>query len=284
MILKRGKRTFYVLALLALLVSAVSVTGCGKGAEQDKVQGGSALEGTITVAGSTSVQPFSEVLAEKFMEKNPKVKINVQGGGSGQGITAATSGAAQIGASSRELKAEEKAQLVETKIAMDGIAIVVNPANPVADLTTDQIKNIFMGNIKNWKEVGGPDAAITVVSREEGSGTRTAFEELLMAKQPVVKTAIVQSSTGAVNTTVAGDKNAIGYDSLASVDKSLKAVKIDGVEANAANVKNGSYKASRPFLYLTKGQPEGLSKAFIDFVMSAEGQQIMTGQGAISVK
>lgn len=283
MIKRRGKKAVY-LALAAMLAVSMFIAGCGKDSKQNPTQGTSELQGTITIAGSTSVQPFSEVLAEKFMEKNPKVKINVQGGGSGQGITAATNGAAQIGASSRELKDEEKAQLVETKIAMDGIAVVLNPANPVASLTADQIKNIFMGNIKNWKEVGGLDAVITVVSREEGSGTRSAFEELLMSKQPVVKTAIVQSSTGAVKTTIAGDKNAIGFDSLAAVDSSIKSVKIEGVDASAANIKSGTYKASRPFIYLTKGQPEGLTKAFIDFVMSDEGQQIMVKQGAISVK
>ncbi|MEQ8174696.1 MAG: phosphate ABC transporter substrate-binding protein [Syntrophomonadaceae bacterium] len=282
MIKRRGKQGVY-LALAAVLAVSVFVVGCGQNS-QTTPQGSAELQGTITIAGSTSVQPFSEVLAEKFMEKNPKVKVNVQGGGSGQGITAATSGAAQIGSSSRDLTAQEKAQLVETKIAMDGIAVVVNPSNQVENLTADQIRNIFLGNIKNWKEVGGPDTVITVVSREEGSGTRSAFEELLLSKQPVVKTAIVQASTGAVKTTIAGDKNSIGYDSLAAVDATIKALKIDGVDASAANVKNGSYKASRPFIYLTKGQPEGASKAFIDFVMSSEGQQIMSQQGAIPVK
>lgn len=285
MVLEKVKKPFYLLTLAALLVLTVVISGCGSSSKEgDKVQSDSGLSGTITIAGSTSVQPFSEVLAEKFMAKNPGVKINVQGGGSGQGIQAATSGAAQIGSSSRDLTAQEKAQLTETKIAVDGIAVVVNTANPVANLTADQVKNIFLGNIKNWKEVGGPDAIITVVSREEGSGTRTAFEELLLDKQPAVKTAVVQASTGAVKTTVAGDKNAIGYDSLASVDQTLKALKIDGVEPTPANVKNATYKASRPFIYMTKGQPEGIPKAFIDFVMSAEGQQIISQQGAIPIK
>lgn len=282
MIKKKGKLTAY-LALTVVLALSVFIAGCGR-SSQNTPEGTAQLQGTLTIAGSTSVQPFSEVLAERFMEKNPRVKVNVQGGGSGQGIQAATSGAAQIGSSSRELTTQEKAQLVETRIAMDGIAVVVNPANPIASLTADQIKNIFLGNIKNWKDVGGTDAPITVVSREEGSGTRSAFEELLLAKQAAVKTAIVQASTGAVKTTIAGDKNAIGYDSLAAVDSSIKAVKIDGVEATAANVKNGTYKASRPFIYLTKGQPEGLNKAFMDFVMSSEGQQILSQQGAIPVK
>jgi phosphate transport system substrate-binding protein len=231
------------------------------------------------------VQPFSEVLAEEFKAKNPGVQINVQGGGSSVGIEAAVSGAAQIGASSRGLKAEEKAQgLVDTTIALDGIAIVVNPANSVPGLKTEQVMNIYLGNIKNWKEVGGPDAVITVVTREEGSGTRDAFSDLVMAKKDIVKTAIVQNSTGAVRTTVASDKNAIGYISLASMNQEVKAVDIDGAAASEANVKAGTYKIQRPFLYATKGNPDGLAKAFIDFVLSPEGQQLIVEEGAFSVK
>lgn len=270
--------------LITLLAVAAYLAGCGQGGQAGPEDQNQALQGTLTIAGSTSIQPFSEVLAEKFMDKNPKVKINVQGGGSAQGIAAAHNGTAQIGASSAELKPEQKAGLVETKIAMDGIAVIVNPANPVGELKKEDIKNIFLGNIKNWKELGGPDADITVVAREEGSGTRSAFEELVLAKQSSIKTAVVQNSTGAVKTTIAGDKNAIGYDSLGSVDKSVKALRIDGIEATADNVKNGSYKIARPFLYLTKGQPQGLTKAYMDFVMSAEGQKILVDNGVVSVK
>ncbi|HWP95736.1 MAG TPA: phosphate ABC transporter substrate-binding protein PstS family protein [Syntrophomonadaceae bacterium] len=282
---KRNRRIASFIVLATLIIASVYLVGCNKSNDQTKTSDQTAaLQGTLTIAGSTSVQPFSEVLAQNFMKKNPNVKVNVQGGGSAQGIAAATNGTAQIGSSSAELKPEQKGDLVITQIAMDGIAVIVNPSNPISDLKKDDIKNIFLGNTKNWKEVGGPDAVITVVSREEGSGTRTAFEELLLAKQPAVKTAIVQNSTGAVKTTISGDKNAIGYDSLASVDKSVKALGIDGVAANTDNVKNGTYRVSRPFLYMTKGQPQGLAKAFIDFVMSAEGQKILVDQGAISLK
>ncbi len=219
------------------------------------------------------------------MEKNKNVQVNVQGGGSSQGIEAATSGAAAIGSSSRAVKDEEKTKgnLVDTTIALDGIAIVVHPANTVENLKTEDIRNIYLGNIKNWKEVGGPDALITVVSREEGSGTREAFTSLVMDKKEILKTAIIQNATGAVRTTVVGDKNAIGYVSLASLNESVKALDIDGAAATDANVKAGTYKLQRPFVYVTKEAPAGLAKAFIDFVLSAEGQKIITDEGAISI-
>lgn len=270
-------------ALIGLLLSgAALLAGCGS---KETVQTPApTLTGNLTIAGSTSVQPFSEVLAEKFMALNKGVQISVQGGGSSVGIEAAVSGAANIGASSRALKDEEKSKgLVDTKIALDGIAIVVHPSNTVTNLKTEDVMNIYLGNIKNWKEVGGPDAPITIVSREEGSGTRDAFTDLVMKKKDIVKTAIVQNSTGAVRTTVAGDKNAIGYVSMASLAQEVRALSIDGVAANEANVKAGTYKIQRPFIYVTKGAPEGLAKAFIDFVLSAEGQKLIVEEGAFSI-
>lgn len=277
--------SFILLGLL--LIGTGIVAGCGQKQTENQPTPNTpaALSGALTIAGSTSVQPFSEVLAEKFMADNKGVQVNVQGGGSSVGIEAAVSGAANIGASSRALKDEEKAKgLVDTKIALDGIAVVVNPANTVTGLKAEQVMNIYLGNIKNWKEVGGPDAPITVVTREEGSGTRDAFVELVLAKKEIIKTAIVQNSTGAVRTTVAGDKNAIGYVSMASLKPEVKALQIDGVVANEANVKNGTYKIQRPFLYVTKGEPQGLAKAFIDFVLSAEGQKLIVEEGAFSIK
>ena len=280
---RKSQKITGFLLLGLLLLGAAMVSGCGKQtATNDSANG---LSGTLTIAGSTSVQPFSDVLAEKFMEKNKNVQVNVQGGGSSQGIEAATSGAAAIGSSSRAVKDEEKTKgnLVDTTIALDGIAIVVHPANTVENLKTEDIRNIYLGNIKNWKEVGGPDALITVVSREEGSGTREAFTSLVMDKKDILKTAIIQNATGAVRTTVVGDKNAIGYVSLASLNESVKALDIDGAAATDANVKAGTYKLQRPFVYVTKEAPAGLAKAFIDFVLSAEGQKIITDEGAISI-
>lgn len=284
--MKKGSK-LVVVGLMILLV--LSVVGCSKQnntSNPDSDQDSSKLSGTLTIAGSTSVQPFSEVLAEAFQAKNPGVQVNVQGGGSSQGVEAAVSGAAEIGSLSRDLKDEEKAKanLVVTPIALDGIAVVVNPANKVAALKIEDVKNIYLGNIKNWKELGGNDAPITIVSREDGSGTRDAFSEIVMNKEDILKTAIIQNSTGAVRTTVAGDKNAIGYVSLASLNQEVKALDLDGVKASEANVKNGSYKLQRPFIYITKDAPQGLSKAFIDFVLSDEGQQIIVEEGAFKIK
>jgi len=278
--------SFLILGLL--LVGTGIVTGCGSKTTETPTPGQNspaALSGSLTIAGSTSVQPFSEVLAEEFMAKNKGVQINVQGGGSSVGIEAAVTGAAQIGASSRAVKAEETAKgLTATTIALDGIAVVVNPANTLTGLTTEQVMNIYLGNIKNWNEVGGPDAVITVVTREEGSGTRDAFSEIVLAKKDIIKTAIVQNSTGAVRTTVAGDKNAIGYVSLSSLNQEVKALDINGAAANEANVKAGTYKIQRPFIYVTKGAPSGLAQAFIDYVLSPEGQQLIVEEGAFSIK
>ncbi|MEN6460013.1 MAG: phosphate ABC transporter substrate-binding protein [Syntrophomonas sp.] len=269
--------------LLGLLLAGVTfASGCGT----KKTESGTAgLSGTLTIAGSTSVQPFSEVLAEEFMAKNKNVQVNVQGGGSSQGVEAAVSGATDIGSASRDLKDEEKAKatLVSTPIAIDGVAIVVNSANKVTSLTSEQVKNIYLGNVKNWKDIGGSNAPITVVTREDGSGTREAFSKGIMNEENIINSAIVQNSTGAVRTTVAGDKNAIGYVSMASVNSEVKAVDLDGVAATEANVKSGQYKLQRPFIYITKDAPKGLAKAFIDFVLSNEGQKIIVDEGAYSV-
>ncbi|MDH7498251.1 MAG: phosphate ABC transporter substrate-binding protein, partial [Syntrophomonadaceae bacterium] len=267
----RLAKIIMVAATLVLLAAMAAGCGTQPAEEPAKEPATPALSGSLTIAGSTSVQPFSEVLAEEFTAKYPEVKINVQGGGSTQGIEAAKTGVADIGASSRELKPEEKG-LKEFVIARDGIAVVVNPANKVDGLTAAQIKDIFLGKITNWKDVGGADAAITLVSREEGSGTRDGFEALVMNKEPVSDKAVVANSTGAVKTTVAGDVNAIGYMSMASLDKSVKALAVDGVAPSAKTVLDGSYKVSRPFIYLTKEEPTGVAKAFIDFVLSDEGQ------------
>jgi phosphate transport system substrate-binding protein len=277
------KRVISLLLLGLLLLGAALIAGCSKQNTATKDQAATpALTGTLTIAGSTSVQPFSEVLAEKFMAANKGVQVNVQGGGTAVGITAAESGAAQIGSASRALTADEKTQLKDIQIALDGIAIVVHPSNTVKALKTEDVMNIYLGNIKNWKELGGADAPITVVSREDGSGTRDAFTTLVMQKKDIIKTAIIQNSTGAVATTVAGDKNAIGYVSLSSVNNTVKALTVDGADASVANVLNGTYKLQRPFLYVTKDAPAGLAKAFIDFVLSAEGQQIIVDNGAVS--
>lgn len=274
---------FFALALTATFI----ITGCGKKEEAPPQTKGNntGLAGSITIAGSTSVQPLSEELAKAFMEKNTGVTVNVQGGGSSAGVKAANEGAAQIGASSRDLKESEKGLgLTEHKIALDGIAVVVNPKNQVTELTLDQVKKIFSGEISNWKEVGGKDSTINVITREEGSGTRGAFEEIVLGDAKMYSKAITQPSTGSIKTTVAGDENGIGYISLGSLGEDVRGVKIDGVEPTIDNVKNNSFKISRPFLYLTKGQMNEATKAYVDFVMSEEGQKIVTESHFIPVK
>lgn len=242
------------------------------------------LSGTITIAGSTSVQPLSDELAKAFMAKNPNVKVFVQGGGSGAGIKAAMAGTADIGASSRELESSEKG-LNEVQIATDGIAVVVNPSNKrIKNLTMEQLKGIFSGKIKKWSQVGGGKGKVVVVNREAGSGTRGAFEELVMGKNShLTNNCLIQASTGAVKSTIAITPEAIGYISMGYLDKTVKAVKVEGFTANEENVKAKNYKIARPFLYLTKSKPTGVVKAYLDFVLSPEGQKIVA-KDYLSVK
>ena len=276
----REKWLFLLMA--AGLILCLGIAGCGRRAAEP---GATSQAAQFTIAGSTSVQPLSEVLSEQFMAKNPGVKIDVQGGGSTAGIQAARSGAAQVGSSSRELKPEEKEGLKEFVIAYDGLTIVVNPGNPVQNLTLEDVRKIYKGKMVNWKEVGGADHKINVVTREAGSGTRGAFEELVMGKDnPIFEGAIVQNSTGAVRSAVAADPYAIGYISLASLDKSVKAIRVEGIEPTVANIKSGVYKLYRPFLYLTKGEPQGAVKNYLDFVLGPEGQAIVEKEGLVRVK
>lgn len=278
------KKTKFAVLLVIALAAFVAIAGCGKKedtAARSETEGQNAettLSGTVKVAGSTSVQPLAEELAEAFMEENPEVTISVQGGGSSAGVESANTATAQIGTSSRELKDEEKGYgLVETVIAKDGIAIVINNDNKVSSLTMEQVKKIFAGEIKDWREIGGDSAPITVVVREEGSGTRGAFEEIVLGKDgKFIDNAVVQNSTGAVKTAVTKDPNAIGFISLGSVDSAVKALKVDDVKPSEETVIDGSYKISRPFLFLTKGETDNATKAFIDFILGDEGQAIVS--------
>jgi len=243
---------------------------------------------TIQVAGSTSVQPVAARLAEVYGEKHPNVKINVAAGGSSLGIEAAREGIANIGTSSRELEEDEKEGLKEFLIGRDGIVLVVHPENPVSDLTKDQIRGIYAGNITNWKDVGGPDATITVITREEGSGTRGAFEDIVMEVDDeeieIKGDAIVQGSAEAIQRSVAGDPNAIGYVSLAALAQDVKALSVGGIAPSAETILDGTYEIQRPFLFLTKGEPTGAIKEFIDWVLSPEGQAVLKEEGIVPVK
>jgi phosphate transport system substrate-binding protein len=263
--------------VLALMLTAIS--GCGPSATPEPSTGPS---GQIQIAGSTTVQPLAEVLAESFMEMNPDLVIEIQGGGSSVGVTSAGEGTVDIGNASRNVKDSEFEKFPDIQvhtIAFDGIAVVTDPATELPSLSVEQVQAIFAGEITNFSEVGGPDAPITVVSREEGSGTRAAFEELVMehgdVEKAITENALLQQSNGQVRTTVASTPNTIGYLSFGFLDDSTRPVAIDGALPSVANVKNGSYPIFRPLNMLTNGAPNDLSKAFLDYIMSDAGQEIV---------
>ncbi len=290
------RRAISIISLL-VLVTLVFV-GCDGQAPQTEPQGNepqgeAKLEGTVTVVGSTSVQPLAQNLADAFESVEPGIKVDIQGVGSSAGVKAAHEGTANIGTASRELKsAEEEWGLTKHVIARDGIAVVVHPSNSVSDLSQETITKIFKGEIKNWKEVGGADKDIIVISREAGSGTRGAFEEIMKLleknaegkKVSVVREdAIFAEGNGAVKANVAKKETAIGYVSLGYLDDSIKALKVDGVDATVENIKSEQYPVARPFLMLTKGEIDAHVKAYLDFIMSDDGQAIVA-EKFISVK
>ena len=245
------------------------------------------LSGSISMVGSTSMEKLANALSEAFMEEYPDVTVTAEFVGSGAGIEAVTNGTADIGNSSRSLKDEEKAAgVVENVVAIDGIAVCVDPANEVADLTKEQLTNIYNGTVTNWKEVGGADEPIIVIGREAGSGTRGAFEELVDLVDGC-KYANELDSTGAVIAKVASTPGAIGYASLDALDDSVKALSLEGVEATAENIKAGNYFLSRPFVMATKGEiseQNDLVQAWFDFVLGDEGQQVASEVGLLTVK
>ncbi len=268
--MKPGDRmTFPKMLTVLFVLSAAFWVGC------QKPQGG------LTVAGSTSVQPFAEMLAEEYMAHHREKKVFVQGGGSSAGIEAVRTGAADIGMSSRRLMASEK-ELIPAPIAYDAIAVIVNPQNPLNDLSVEQIRGIFSGKLTNWKEVGGRNHSLTMVTREEGSGTREAFQKMVMGKHEISLGGLVQDSNGAIRQVVSDDPNAIGYISLGLVDKTVKALKINGIQPNLENIMKSRYKIIRPFLFVFRTSPEGLAKDFLDFILSAEGQKLLKQEGLIS--
>ena len=245
------------------------------------------LSGSISMVGSTSMEKLANALSEAFMEKYPDVTVTAEFVGSGAGVEAVTNGTADIGNSSRSLKDEEKAAgVVENVVAIDGIAVCVDPANEVANLTKEQLTNIYNGTVTNWKEVGGADEPIIVIGREAGSGTRGAFEELVDLVDGC-KYANELDSTGAVIAKVASTPGAIGYASLDALDDSVKALSLEGVEATAENIKAGNYFLSRPFVMATKGEiseQNDLVQAWFDVVLGDEGQQVASEVGLITVK
>ncbi len=259
--------------LLGIVAGGLSGAGCGRKERH-----------TVNVVGSTSIQPFAELLAEEYKKQNPGRSVEVQGGGSTAGLQAAATGLAHIGMCSRSLKPDEASQFTPVVVARDGLAIVVNTANPVSELNLEQLRGIFSGRIKDWREVGGKEGPIRVVTREEGSGTRESFVHLVMEDAPVARSALTQESNGAVKELVKGDPAVIGYMSLGLVGSELKAIKIEGAEPTAEQVLAGKYKLARPFLFVTKGTPGPDAQSFIDFVLSAESQKALEAEGLIRAK
>lgn len=280
---------------LAAALAAVGLTGCNSsGKPEENSASPSApsaqtadLSGNISMAGSTSMEKLANALSEGFMAKYPKVTVNAEFVGSSAGIESLIGGKCDIGNASRELKDSEKTSgAVDNTVAIDGIAMVVNKANTVTDLTKDQLIGIYTGSIKNWKDVGGTDTAIVVVGREAGSGTRGAFEEILDIADKCVY-ANELDSTGAAMAKAASTEGAVAYVSLDVVGDSVKAVSLDGVEPTAENILSGTYFLCRPFVMATKGQiseQSELVKAFFDYVKSAEGQKIIEKVGLILPK
>ena len=242
-------------------------------------------DGSVSTDGSTSMEKVIGALGEYFMEQNPGVSFTYNPTGSGSGITAVVEGRCDIGLSSRSLKDDEKAQrLQETVLALDGIAIIVNPANPVADLDLETIAKIYTGEITNWKDVGGDDGEIVVIGREAGSGTRDGFESITDTKDACAYRQEL-TSTGDVIATVAQNPNAIGYASLAAIKDSVKALSVNGVVPSEETVKDGSYLVQRPFVLVTRTD-EALSadaQKFFDFATSADAAEIIAAAGAVAV-
>ena len=243
---------------------------------------GSNPGGSLTLTGSTSMADVTTALAEAFMAVNKDVIVSVGGNGSGEGPTAVNDGTAQIGLLSRDLKDQENAAAFDKYIiGFDGIAVIVNSASGVDSLTSDQVTKIFKGEITNWKEVGGTDAQIQCIGREAASGTRGAFEELMKIKDTAVY-AEEQNSTGNVKQAVSSNPNAVGYISLSAIDKSIVAVKLDGIAPTEENVKSGDYTLQRPFLMITKaGTTDALAAAFLDYVFSDAGMKIVADDGIV---
>jgi len=280
------KKRWLALPVAVVLASMLALAGCGEAATTEEPGDSPPAKqekSTITEAGSTTVQPVAEKLGHAFTRKYPDVTVVVQGGGSSTGVKSAAAGTVDIGAASRELKESEKTLgLVTHVLAQDGIAIVAHPSQVVSDLSKEQVRDIFAGEITRWSEVGGADREIHVVAREEGSGTRAAFEEMVMGEVLIGAGAILQASNGAVRTAVAGDADAIGFLSFGYINDTIKALSINGVAATVANTNSGKYPVVRPLLFLTKGQPAGVVKQFIDFCLGPEGQAIVEGEGYMS--
>ena len=245
----------------------------------------------LVIQGSTTVLPIAQKCAEVFMQKHPQADISVRGGGSGTGIAGLIDGICDIADSSRPMKKKEIIKAKEKGvnpephvIAMDGIAVIVHPSNPINRLTLAQLKDIYTGKISNWSELGGRNQKIVVISRDVASGTFECFHKLVLKKQRVRPDALLQASNASVASTIKRTKGAIGYVGLGYLSSEVKALKIEGVAPSEETVLKGTYPISRPLFMYTNGKPKGLAKDFIDFILSEEGQRIVKEQGFVPLK
>lgn len=278
-----------ITVITSIFVLAAACTGCGSTpADTANTSGtadsGSTSSGIVATDGSTSMEKVIGYLSEAYMEENPDVKVTYNPTGSGSGIQAVSEGRCDIGLSSRDLKPDESQTLTGTVVALDGIAMIVNPQNTIADLTLEQIASIYKGEVTNWKDVGGADAPIVCIGREAASGTRDGFESITKTKDACVYSQEL-TSTGDVVQTVSSNPNAIGYASLASVKDSVKAIQVEGVSPSVQTIQDGSYKIQRDFVLVTKKDTKlsQTAQKFFDFATSKDADSLIEKAGAIPV-
>lgn len=274
-----------------MLLSFAFFTGCSNNEGSTEENGtqtetATTASGEIISGGSTSTKNIMEATLDEFTALNPNVTAEYNATGSSDGVKNADSGVYQIGTASRSIKEEEKALgLTEEIFAYDGIAVIVNPENQVKDMTIEQLAQIYRGEITNWKDLGGEDAPIVVVSREDGSGTRGAFEEIVGFEEELTASATIAEGNGNVQSTVAENENAIGYVSFTYINDTIRPLTIEGVEANTENVLNETYKVSRPFVMVYQDDNlNDAARAYVEFLMGEEGQAIVEEEGGIPVK
>ncbi|MBP7120794.1 MAG: phosphate ABC transporter substrate-binding protein [Methanolinea sp.] len=284
-----NKKHFGVIALAmaGILILSLVAAGC---TDSTPTTSSTQDRASIKVTGSTTVLPIAQKAADAYMATHANADIQVTGGGSSVGVQAAGEKTADIGMSSRDVKPDEMKkypELVVTTIGKDGVALIINPGNTVTSLSTAQIKGIYNGNFTNWKEVGGADRAIVVVGRDSASGTREFFTSSVMGGQNYVPTMLEKNSNGAVQQTISQTPGAIGYVGLGFIDESVKAIKVNTgsveVEPTVQNVLSGKYPLSRSLYLLTSGQPSGLAKEYLDYILSPEGQGLLTEEGFVPV-
>lgn len=276
-----------------MVLALVALAGCAGGTEKSDSSAGSATEltGSIDIEGSDTMVNVAQSWAEDFQTENPGVMISIKGGGSGTGIAALINGTVDYATASREMKDEEKTAAsaggvdpVETEVAKDGIAVVVNPANTVAGLSSDQLGQIYRGEVKNWKDVGGADAPIVLLSRDSASGTYEFFKEAVVGKEKeYAKEAKLLASTQAIVDETKNNPNAIGYIGLGYINDDVKVIEVDGIAASVESALDGSYALSRGLYLYSNGEPADVMKAFLDWVLGAQGQKVVADQGFVPV-